>query len=405
MRKALVAAVALAVMSSAPSPARRIVAVGDIHGAYEAFRALLAKAELIDGNDRWAGGDAMLVQTGDFLDRGAGAIRVAEWLMELQRQAPEAGGEVVVLLGNHEVMNLIGDMRDVTAAMVEPLVDKGSTKRRAKMCKKRATILRAGAKVLGQEAPPAKAVSEACIAEHPLGLVEYYEMLRPASRLGQWLHTRPAAVRIDGIVFVHGGIGPALAGRKLEDINRQLYEELRTFEDWRRWLVDHEKMVAAGSLMEMARAVQILVSLEDAGVDNGDAPDLRRFFGLSNDYLLAAEGPLWFRGYATWSEEEGLAAVPPILEALEARHVVSGHTPQKTGRIVSRFDDRVFLIDTGMLAAVYHGAPAALQFVDGRVEAIYLDKDVVLYDSNAASTSATSSSTEPPTAAASGLNS
>ena len=133
MRKALVLATALVVLSAAPSAGRRIVAVGDIHGAYEAFRALLAKAELIDGEGNWAGGDALLVQTGDYMDRGAGAIRVAQWLMQLQEQAPKQGGEVIVLLGNHEVMNLIGDMRDVTAEMVAPLIDKDSKKRRAKM--------------------------------------------------------------------------------------------------------------------------------------------------------------------------------------------------------------------------------------------------------------------------------
>ncbi len=405
MKKALVLALVLAALSSAPAPGRRIVAVGDIHGAFEAFRELLLKAELIDDDGRWVGGDAVLVQTGDFLDRGAGAIRVAHWLMELQKQAPKKGGEVVVLLGNHEVMNLIGDMRDVTAEMVAPLIDKTSKKRLTKMCRKRTSILLKGAKLLGQEAPSFSAIKDACLAEHPQGLVEYYETLRPDTPLGDWLRTRPVAVHIDGIVFVHGGIGPALAGRKLEDINRQLYDELTTFEEWRLWLVDNEWMVAAGSLVEMARAVSILVSLEDAGVDNGDAPDLRRFFGLSDDFLISPDGPLWFRGYTTWSDEEGLAEMPGILEALGARHVVSGHTPQKTGRIVSRFGDRVFLIDTGMLTEVYKGAPAALQFVDGRVEAIYLDKKVVLYEASAASTSATSSSTESPTAAASGSNS
>ena len=90
---------------------RRIVAIGDIHGAYDNFVALLETAELIDRRQRWSGGDAILVQTGDFIDRGAGSVQVARLLERLQEQSARDGGEVIVLLGNHEVLNLIGDLR------------------------------------------------------------------------------------------------------------------------------------------------------------------------------------------------------------------------------------------------------------------------------------------------------
>ena len=93
----------------------RIVAIGDIHGELHIFRQLLRHTGLIDDADRWVGGSATLVQTGDFLDRGPDVRGVMDLLMELQARSAEAGGRVIVLLGNHEAMNLAFEYRDVAA--------------------------------------------------------------------------------------------------------------------------------------------------------------------------------------------------------------------------------------------------------------------------------------------------
>ena len=84
------------------------------------------------------------------------------------------------------------------------------------------------------------------------------------------------------------------------------------------------------------------------------------------------EGPVWFRGFAQWSESEGQAATTVVLNRFGVSRAVAGHTPTSTRRIVSRFDNRVFLIDTGMLASAYAGQPSALEFFDGVVTAVYL---------------------------------
>ncbi len=91
----------------------RIVAIGDIHGAYDEFTRLLQQVGLIDDRHRWSGGSAILVQTGDMTDRGAQVREVWDLLMTLERQADAAGGQVVALLGNHETMNLMRNVRDV----------------------------------------------------------------------------------------------------------------------------------------------------------------------------------------------------------------------------------------------------------------------------------------------------
>ena len=95
------------------SGVERIVAVGDVHGDYEQFVKLLRGAGLLDKESKWAGGKAHLVQTGDVPDRGARSRDVMDLLMKLEKQAKKAGGYVHALIGNHEAMNMYGDLRYV----------------------------------------------------------------------------------------------------------------------------------------------------------------------------------------------------------------------------------------------------------------------------------------------------
>src|SRR5687768_16003412 len=81
---------------------RRVVAIGDVHGAYEQLVGVLTRAGLLDSKGRWAGGAVTLVQTGDFTDRGAGVRRVLDLLMSLEERARAGGGRAMILLGNHE---------------------------------------------------------------------------------------------------------------------------------------------------------------------------------------------------------------------------------------------------------------------------------------------------------------
>ena len=80
---------------------------------------------LTDSSQRWTGGRTTLVQTGDFMDRGAGVKAVLDLLMRLETEASAAGGRVVVLLGNHETMNLMANTRDTTPGAAGQLRDPG----------------------------------------------------------------------------------------------------------------------------------------------------------------------------------------------------------------------------------------------------------------------------------------
>ena len=98
---------------------------------------------------------------------------------------------------------------------------------------------------------------------------------------------------------------------------------------------------------------------------------------------MKVDGPLWFRGYDQWSEEEGAEHMGKLLEAFQATHIVVGHTVQKGGRIRPRFGDKVFLIDTGMLSSYYPGGRASAMEIcgDAKFTARYMDQQVVLLDS------------------------
>jgi len=158
------------------------VAVGDVHGNFDGLVQILQRAKIIDEQMKWTGGRAVLVQTGDLLDRGGAVRQVLDLLMGLQKQAAAAGGEVIVLLGNHEAMNLTGDLEMVSAE---------------------------------------------AYASFPGGEAEYRKALGLEGRYGIWLLSLPVIVQVDDTIFLHGGIGPAYSQWDLDDINQQVREALQ----------------------------------------------------------------------------------------------------------------------------------------------------------------------------------
>jgi hypothetical protein len=95
---------------------KRLVAIGDLHGDLGGTRAALRAAGAIDDRDRWIGGDLVVVQTGDVLDRGDDEQAILDLIARLEHEAQAAGGAVIMLLGNHELMNAAADFHYVTPA-------------------------------------------------------------------------------------------------------------------------------------------------------------------------------------------------------------------------------------------------------------------------------------------------
>ena len=89
--------------------------------------------------------------------------------------------------------------------------------------------------------------------------------------------------------------------------------------------------------------------------------------------LLHGEGPLWFRGLATWPDAEGAVRMEALLKHHRVKRFVTGHTVQTGGRISERFNGTLFLIDTGMLNGRFFpaGRPSALEITPAGVKEIY----------------------------------
>ena len=198
----------------------RVVAIGDVHGAYDQFVAILRAAGLVNTRDRWSGGRAVLVQTGDIVDRGKDSRKVIELLRRLEREARSAGGQVIALTGNHEFMRLAGDWRYVSAGEYDAFRDGSSNELRE------AVFARATAaeeeRARAEKGPfDAAAYKDQFLREIPLGLIEMRQAFAAGAPYGDWMRARPAVARVNGIVFLHGGISDEVASLGLRGDQRR----------------------------------------------------------------------------------------------------------------------------------------------------------------------------------------
>ena len=398
----------LAATRSAPAAAApksdRVVAIGDIHGDFDAFLGLLTRVGLIDAERRWTGGETTLVQTGDYMDRGPKVRELLDFLMALEPQVAAGGGRAIVLMGNHEASNAIGAVRDVPASAYAAFADAESEGRReaayaahVKLAEaRRAALARTDSSIpvpKVYEAPE----KDAWMAAHPPGFVEYLEAFGPAGTYGKWLRTRMVIVRIDDTVFVHGGINPDVAPKKLDSLNDQALKEISRWDRMRKLMVDQqialpwftfEELLDAGSTELSRVAIEAQRRSEIGGQPDPAAgaqailqhplADLQR---LGKWAILDPNGPLWFRGYASWRSDEGAARLDDLQRRYGPVRFVVGHTMTSGFRVMGRFSSRVFLIDTGMLSSYYQGGRAsALEIQRGIYAVVTVEGRQVLFD-------------------------
>ena len=160
-----------------------VFVVGDVHGEFASLAGLLRRAGVVDSALRWTGGRAHLVVAGDVFDRGPDATRVWWLLYRLEREARLSRGAVDVLLGNHEIMTLVGDTSYL-------------------------------------------APKESLIAQsHRTCYACLYDVR--GSVLGRWLASKPAVLAINDAVFVHGGVTPLFAELGIRRLNDATYRYLR----------------------------------------------------------------------------------------------------------------------------------------------------------------------------------
>lgn len=323
----------------------RVVAIGDVHGAYARLVALLRETGVVGPDLSWTGGESHLVSVGDLLDRGPDARRVLELVMRLQREAEAAGGRFHVVLGNHEVMNLFGDLRYVPPAEY------------AAFAPEETAALRATAyAAFAAERPGSAAADTRALFDrtYPPGYFARRAAFGARGRYGAWLASLPAIVVINDTAYVHGGLPPIVAAEGLE-LNAKVQASLVGFLELR------ERLAAAGlepglperSDVETARALVARASRETADelaalVAYADAPE------------LGGDGPLWYRGAVFCKPLLEEPTLDAALERLNARRVVVGHTPTGDRRVRASYAGKLIALDTGMLGEYFGGRAAAL---------------------------------------------
>jgi hypothetical protein len=246
---------------------------------------------LIDKNGNWTGGKTHLVQTGDIVDRGPDSRAVMDLLIRLQKQASDAGGAVHCLLGNHEAMNIYGDLRYVSPAEFAAFTTEQSEANRAASYEQYHKSMTAAA--------TAETDQSQWQREHPAGSIERRAAFSAQGEYGKWLRGENAIIKIDRTLFVHAGLGAKYADWSIDRINDEVRRELADF------------------------------TLLHGGI------------------VVDPEGPLWDAGLAKGDEQQLEPLVDTLLKHFDVDRIVVGHTYAKAA-ITPRFGGKVILVDVGI---------------------------------------------------------
>jgi hypothetical protein len=347
------------------SGVERVVAVGDVHGAFPELVAILEEAGLISEERLWVGGAAHLVMLGDITDRGPASREALTLIMRLQSEARLAGGRVHALLGNHEVMNLTGDLRYTSTeefAAFSAEEDPGARKQALKRATHSSIIGNGDLRKIRHD------FAKRC----PPGYFGHRQAFSPEGLYGRWLLSQQVVVVINDVAFVHGGLPPLLLELEPDAINALAMSQLRDFTAAQHRLAQLGVLAPEMSYAQQIAAVKELAAQRAAVGVSSEAVDLARtMFELGGGLVFRHDGPLWYRGTSLNPEAEERPLVDAVLAHLCASTVVVGHTPSHTTRVAIRFDGRVVMADTGMLASHYEGRPSAVELHSGRLLALY----------------------------------
>lgn len=298
----------------------RVVAIGDLHGDYDGYLATLRAAGLVDRKGRWNGGETHLVQTGDIPDRGPDTLEIIEHLRKLSKQAKRKGGKVHLLIGNHEAMNVTGDLRYVHEGEFAAFKSRNSASLRDQVFE--LTMQNLQSQDPERYASLPENYREEFNARHPLGWVEHRRAWDPAwnpeAEYAEFVLENSVAIRINDSLFVHGGISGFYCQNTLDSLTEQVHAGLKQYD--------------------------------------------RQAPGILED----AYGPLWYRGLSGGEPRAATESVDAILARHGANRIVVGHTPT-SGVIWPFYRGKVVAIDTG-IAEAYGGYVA---YLDIRPDGIF----------------------------------
>lgn len=249
---------------------KKIAALSDIHGQYDLLIELLQNNKIIDKNLNWSFGKGHFVIVGDIFDRGDKVNEILWFIYELEMQAKNAGGRVHYLLGNHEYMVLYNDLRYIHEKynIVSKLLN-----------------------------------------------LEYDQLYGDNTIIGRWLRSKSTIVKINDILFTHGGISEDFISQEGFNINK----------------INNTMRKSIPRLKELRNFRK-----------NGQSKDLYNMYFGSNSLI-------WYRGYF-----EGVLIdtdISNILKLVDANHIVVGHTSNK--KVVQLYDNKIIGVDSNIKKGKY----------------------------------------------------
>lgn len=237
----------------------KVGAISDIHGQYNTLIKLLKNNGVINKRGKWNFGNGHFVIVGDIFDRGPAVTEVLWFLYDLEKQAEKKGGKLHVLLGNHDVMVLNGNLRAIHPKYKEV------------------------AKILN---------------------TPFNTLFSKGTVLGDWLRTRPVLVKVNGMLFTHGGLHPDFVtkGLSIKQINTAFKQQL----------VESELSAKRNEL---------------------------------GTYLHRGQGPIYYRGYFQ-GELATDTQIGDLLTYFKATNIIVGHTTHR--QIETRYNGKVIVVDANM---------------------------------------------------------
>ncbi|NIW23376.1 MAG: hypothetical protein GWN29_01790 [Gammaproteobacteria bacterium] len=343
----------------------RVVAVADIHGAHDAFVRILEQSGVINAELDWVGETTQLVIVGDVLDRGPDSRAALDLIMRLEPQAQAQGGDVHLVLGNHEIMNIVGDLRYVSAGEYAAFASDEPAEIRV------AALERFVAAASEEDREAAQAEFD---RQFPQGFFAHREAFSSDGTYGEWLLEQPMLLLVNDTAFAHGGVSRAFGDSDGESINAELGQQLRDY------VASTEQLIDAGVLSQMddfydhptiIESLEEQIALGETTWPDGAQQAAERVKDLNFAPVFALSSPTWYRGMVSCSPLVGRDHWLSTLEMLEAERIVVGHTPTPEALVLSRMDDGILRVDTGMLESYYGGRASALIIENGGLEVVY----------------------------------
>ncbi|AOE49343.1 metallophosphoesterase [Kangiella sediminilitoris] len=349
--------------------AKRTVAVTDVHGAYTELLNVLKASDVIDEKLRWSGKTDLLISIGDNLDRGPDSRKIMDLFIRLENEAKQSGGQVEVLLGNHEAMNLMSDLRYVSEEEYAAFIPDESERYRQAIYEDYLSY---------SELEDDEESRKAFLEMYPPGYFGLVAGFAPDGYYGRWLLQKNVLRTFNSRSYVHGGISKQVLDLELSEagLNQLFRQELKDYATLYHDLLDAGLFKHYFNKLERKQVATALVEgkIQSRSLNKRSVvKKAKRFLEVADSLMLTTFGPIWYRGNIychCYSEQQ---TIDRALERFNSEQLLVGHTPDESRLVRSRFGNKLILLDTGMLRSHYNGHPSAIIIQDENLQVLNID--------------------------------